>query len=406
MKKANTYKIIGTILVLVSLNCKEEFEIETQGFESVLVVEGTITNQLKYHKIKLSRTFLLESNEQILENNASVIVFDDQQNNYTFTQNTEGTYVSDIEFQAEPNVSYTLEITTENGKQYTSTPTMLTPTSQINNLYPLLIEDNVEILVDSDNTSTNASYFRYEYQETYKVITPHPSIANMDIVNYNDTVAGDITYDIIVTPNLDQTETCFQTKNSLDIIQTTTSELEDNIVLRFPVKKISTLNGIIRDRYSILVKQYVQDIEAYTYYKTINTLGNIGSILSESQPGFAMGNVSSTVSTEEKIIGFFEVSSYSEKRIFLDYSDFNISRPEYLYECNTDTLDYRDNFPPIIDLDRNERLVLYTLVTEHDYRLIYNGNGPIPTDIFTIVNPECGDCTTVATNTQPDFWED
>lgn len=386
-------------IALIVIGCKEPFEIETQEFKSVLVVEATITNELKHQEVKLSRTSALESNEQILENNAIVNVIDDEQNIFSFAQSTEGSYVSDIPFQAEPNVTYTLEITTSNGRQYVSEPTLLTPVSQIDNLYAELIDGtDVKIFVDSNNSTTGARYFRYEYDETYKVVAPKYTNRDIEITNYD---LNTDTYDIIVSDNLDQEEVCFQTKNNLEIIQTTTSELEDNDVLRLPVKKISSSNGVLRDRYSILVKQYIQNIESYTYYKTINELGSIGSLLSENQTGFVLGNVSSTTSTEEKVIGFFEISSYSEKRIYFNYSDFNIPQPSYLYECNVYTLDYNDN--TTLDDDGNDRQALFNLVTVFDYKLVTDNN---TNNLFTIVNQECGDCTSVATNVQPDFWED
>ncbi len=408
------HKFIIIISIFLFYNCTEPFEIKTQDFKSVLVVESVITNQLKRQEVKLSKTFLLEESTETIENFAVVIVKDNQGNNYSFSQNTEGVYVSDIAFQATPNNLYTLEIITNDGKEYNSTPTSLSPTSQIDELYPELVNDSdlgevIEIYVDSDNSNSGAEYFRYEYEETYKIVAPYTSPVELVLSNHDILPDNTVIYDIGFEDSDYEQETCFKTKTNSKIIQTSTNTLLDNIVSRFGIKKISTTSGTIRDRYSILVKQYIQNIEAYTFYKTMAELGNIESILSSNQPGFINGNMFSITNKAERVIGFFEVSSYSEKRIYFDFSDFNITQPDYLYNCTVLTLDYNDTLPSFFDGDPEERERLYSLITASNFQLVVNSNTPplTPTStIFEIVNPECGDCTSVASNIQPDFWED
>ena len=91
---------------------------------------------------------------------------------------------------------------------------------------------------------------------------------------------------------------------------------------------------MIRNRYSILVKQYVQSLAAHTYYETLKEISDNGSILSQTQPGFFRGNISSVDNPREKVIGFFEVSSYSEKRIFFNFSDLFPKTPAPEYKRN------------------------------------------------------------------------
>ena len=401
---------------MVCFNCKEEFEIETQDFESVLVVEATITNELKHQEIKLSRTYLLEESTQILENNANVEIIDNQQNTYTFSQNNDGIYVSDIEFQAEPNIAYKLLITTNNGKDYSSNEQLLTPISQIDNLYAELVNDEengqgVQVFVDSDNSNAEAEYFRYEYEETYKIVAPNTYPFEITFSNYVEigTFIGiTVFYDIGFIPKTQEEETCFVSDLNKGIIQTFTSDLSENNVSRLPIRFIPEEKGsdvsdisIIRDRYSILVKQYVQNTEAYTFYKTISDLGNNESVLSENQPGFVQGNLMSLNTNKEKIVGFFEVSSVSKRRIFFNYSEFNIPQPDYFYECDLQELDYNDNTPPLGDDDANERYLMYHLVTRKGYELVEYSE-----DIYTLARQECVNCTSVGSNIQPDFWED
>jgi len=45
------------MISFITNSCIEPFEFETIDFEDTLVIEATITNELKYHEINLTRTF-------------------------------------------------------------------------------------------------------------------------------------------------------------------------------------------------------------------------------------------------------------------------------------------------------------------------------------------------------------
>jgi len=79
------------------------------------------------------------------------------------------------------------------------------------------------------------------------------------------------------------------------------------------------------NRYSIFVKQYVQNFAAHTFYQTLKDISGSESILSQTQPGFFAGNIKSDDNPNEKVIGFFDVSSVSNKRIFFNFSDLLFS---------------------------------------------------------------------------------
>ena len=422
-------------LYLINIGCIEKLPLETQEFESVLVIEGTITNEFKRQTIKLSRTFLLEEqSEQVIENDATVTITDSQLNSYAFVQNSLGDYVSIIEFQAQPDIIYNLEITTSNGGIYKSLNTELTPISQIDELYAEYVDENngpgVQVFLDSDNQSTNAHFFRYEYEETYKIVPPLYLPIEAVFSNYQEFVGLDIIvlYDTAIINRQQEEQTCYATVTNKNIIQNSTNNLNESIVMRFPVRFISEEKGdepieqdeiednktlddisILRDRYSILVKQYVQSQESHAYYNTINQLGDNENILSENQPGFVQGNIYALNNPEEKVIGFFDVSSVSEKRIFFDATDFNLQTPRYIYECIEKEYDYNDNsivdanMPPPPDI--NERREIYRLKTDFNYHITEDPR-PIGESNWRVANPECCDCTSVGSNIQPDFWED
>ncbi|WP_339633819.1 DUF4249 domain-containing protein [Bizionia echini] len=417
MKWSAIYLILICSATILLSNCREPFEPDSINFLDALVVESTITNELKHHEVKLSRTYELGNFEQIFEDNANVRVEDSNNNIYNFSLSGNGIYVSDNQFQDIEGVTYTLNITTQDGKEYRSSNVAMTAISDITTLYAEIeTRDNgdqgIQVMVDNINTTSEAKYFRYEFEETYKVIAPNWNLFEAVITNYSVASNGDsVEFDTEFVERTQEEEICFISESSVGILQTSTNDLNENSIERFPIKFIELEARYLRDRYSILVKQYVQSLEAYTFYDIINQLGENESILSQTQPGYVLGNVTSLNNIEEKVIGFFEVSSVSEKRIFFNYADFNLPKPEYVYDCELLELDYTINAtcgpcsPPI----RNERREIYRLLTtfqEENYNYLItevplNING-----IWKLTNPECGDCTTIGTNVEPEFWED
>ena len=383
--------------LLLSTACTEAFDIETIDYESVLVVESTITDEKKHQVVKLSRTTTLENSGVLLEDNAKVIVEDSDGNSFTFSQDFDsGNYVSDIEFQAFANTNYTLKINTQDGKNYNSTSVILPSTVEMDKVYaePATAngEEGIHILVDTYDVTGNAKYFRYEFEETYKIVAPNPSRYVSEIVNHNP-VNG--TYDIILTQREPEI-VCYASDISTGIIQTATNNLSEDKVFRFPVQFISKKNPVIQSRYSILVKQYVQSLESYTFYKTIKELGSVESLLSQGQPGYVAGNMKSGVDPDEKVLGYFEASSTTSKRIYFNYEDFGLEKPPYFVECEVFSLNYA-----LFD-DPDERSIIFNYLTYFNYQVLDLSQETI----YAIVQPECSVCTSFASNIKPDFWVD
>ena len=398
MGTKNLY-IVFFLSILFAVGCTEPFEIESQGYESVLVVESTITDEMKSQIVKLSKTSTLDTNAVLWENNAAVKVLGSNGEDFNFSQDYEtGYYVSDREFSAQPNVSYTLKINTSDGRSYASSEVDLPPSITIDELYTDRIvessqsKDGVEVLVNTNDPSGAAKYFRYEYEETYKVVVPNPSPWTVEIVDY---VAYPKSYRLVLTPR-DPEEICYSTEYSTGIIQTTTTELNENKVFRFPVKYLSKNDSKLRDRYSILVKQYVQSVEAFTFYKILKELGSVGSLLSQGQPGYVAGNITSDANPDDKVLGFFEAASVDSRRIFFNYDDFEFSKPPYFIDCEILRLDYNESSDP------DDRTPLFNYIKYFDYQVITGSD----TGIYRIAQPECSVCTYFSSNIRPDFWED
>lgn len=380
--------LITAIAGLVVYGCVELFEPQSINFENALVIEATITNEMKQQQITLSRTFAFEEEAPKEESNANVMIADDSGNKYVFQETSPGKYTSSVVFAAQPHRNYQLFVTTNDGRSYTSETIGLTNATQIDDLYAKRIttdlgEEGMAIFVDTSDPSSNSTYYRYEYEETYKIVAPNWHIQNL-------VSAVDIGY--ILVRKTTEEHVCYSTDVSTRIIQVNTNGFMEDRVSKFLVRFINRNNYIISHRYTILVRQYVQSFEAYNFMETLNEFSSSESLFSETQAGFLEGNVFSEDNRSEKVLGYFDVSTVSEKRIFFDYTDFfpNERLPPYANKCRIYAPSSRD----LAGFLHNDQV---RYVANNDNPLF--GEGP-----FYIVPRVCGDCTKIGKIEIPGFW--
>lgn len=414
MKTRYNLKTIVALLFLSFISCTEPYQLQTETFEEAFVIEATITNELKKQQIKISKTYKFEENGPSFESGAEVYVEDDLGNQYEFAE-LDNVYESINEFQASPGRQYQLHIITEDGREYTSTKQTLTTINEIENLSTAVVtkedQTGVEIRVNSYDPTGTSKYYRYEYEETSKVIVPKWHPLKAILLDQPRICAGTIApgFETIgFEPRTEEARVCYTTKASDDIFQTSTSANSEDRVSNFPVRFIANTDYTIAERYSILVRQYIQTFEAYTFYKTMKDLSVSESLLSPNQPGFFYGNIKSISNPKEKVIGFFEVASVSSKRIFFNFIDVfpDILPPAYPADCNTyefDSMDFGLNPHPTPEKpcgSGGEGAFLRNQIRTGKL-LFFSVDFPI----FYMVKPVCGDCTSFSSNIEPPFWQ-
>ncbi len=398
LKNTHLTLLIIPVSFVVS-TCVEPFEIEDGSFESVLVVNAILTNEMKQQEILLSRTFSLKAEQQGSpeERNATVRIVDDLQNEYVFQETDPGRYVSTAIFSAQPGRNYRLLIMTSDGRSYASEPNSLTASNPIDKLYAerIINDDGIEgmgIFVDSFDPTGNATFYRYEYKETYKIEAPAWSPWKAVVIQERPPI-------VEAVPKTDLNDRfCYNTKFSKTIIINSTEDLEEDKVDRFLVRFIRSDDFMLRRRYSILVRQYVQSREAKAFYEVLKDFSDPESLFSQTQPGFIVGNVFSADNSQENVLGFFEVSTVSSQRIFFNFRDFFPveALPPYVDECIRFTAQL---YPP-----PDEPSLVNALGPAIDYIFFDFTKGLVPP--FVLVPRVCGDCTVLGSNIVPDFWED
>lgn len=414
MKKRQLLILLLTLPFIIK--CVEPFESATQNFENSLIVQATITNELKNQHVKLGRTYPLEEKEPKNEINASVKVIDNLNNEYLFKGDTLGNYYSINKFAAIADREYQLKITTSDNKAYQSLPTKLTPLSTNLNIEAKkhVNDEGIEgiiILANSIDPTGNSKYYRFSYEETHKIIAPYWSPLDAFGVSPLPTVTPSQSYpfyhEVYTLPRTKEERVCYKTTFSNSILLEETNKYAEDKVTNYPILFIPKSEYKLTHRYSILVHQRVQSFKGYSFYNTLNKLSGQSNIFSQNQPGFINGNLVSTSNPEEKVIGFFEVSSSLSDRIFFAFEDYfpNEPKPKYFTECDVITPDlddksYRANpeFSPLITS------LFYYGMKFYDFNP--PALPPMHNNPYKIVKKECSDCTSVGSNIKPTFWVD
>lgn len=403
-KKLTKYKKMWRTLILlftclIISNCVEEFEIETENFESILVVNTTVTNEVKHQQILLSRTFKFENEGPIVEQGATIKVIEEGNTEYLFKEKTPGTYSSVQKFGAGLGKGYQLSIKTSDGRFYTSDKMTLPQETVIGKVYPKRVFNDkgiegIGIFIDTFDPTANSRYYRYSYDETYKIVAPFWIGTDLEPVFGDD---GRISFNSVARS--EEKKICYNSTTSNSIRVTNTTNFEEDRLTGFLVRFIRPDDIKVANRYSILVQQFVQSREANAFYEVLNNFSESESLFSQIQPGFISGNITSETNPDEKVLGFFDVSSVSTKRIFFDRDDLIKDLPDY-YECT--------RIAPVPPPGGDILPIMASLAVSENVKFlgVANAEEKERGAMFVFVSRECGDCTALGKNKVPDFWVD
>lgn len=413
-------KLVIYITLLFSVSaCIEPFFVETQAFSGVLVVDARLTNEEKQHQVLLSRARPFEQDTITPEKNAQVTIVENSGTVYEFEETSSGTYISNMVFDGKTGQDYQLKITTSNGVSYSSATETMPEKVPIGELEFKretndFGEDGVAVILDNESLGSRPRYFRYDYEENYEIRAPNWDPFKMVIID-SIPCDGDA-YEVGIAPkNSLKGRVCYGKRTSTRIILTATDNLRGNDIAEFRVQFVPRENYILSHRYSILVNQYTQSVDAHSYYEGLEAFSVSENVFSETQPGFLSGNISSETDSEQNVIGYFETAQVSSKRIFFNYKDLFPEEPlpeypiscEFLanpdlvapgYHCSDGAVGFCDGncSSPLIE-QIQAGLIIFAGENEGEFTF----NNPY----FALPTP-CGDCTVYGSDIKPEFWID
>ncbi len=391
-------------LLLVFTDCVEPFDSipslnpEPEA-EDILVVEATITDRVQVQEVRLSigGTFL-DENDPLGVTAGEVSIEVDDGTIIEFSHIGDGVYRSNEVFGAESNNEYQLRVH-YNGDTYISESEELPPIASIEDVYAQRMvnamgTDGVGIFVDA-TVNGNTPLFRYQFEETYKIIAPE--------WNPQDLIFEGVLppYEFRLVQREQEERVCFGIRLSNDIVQSEGQSLQINQLNGILVHFIPKDDPILQHRYSILIRQLSQGVDAFSFYRLLKEQSTSNNVFTDIQPGFIEGNLKNLDDTDELVIGYFEVAQEDTRRLFFNFADIfpGEDAPPYFINCN-----FPSAPPPLtpgLTSPLRDAIASGNFVYAGDNNGRVEGGGP-----YLMVRRPCGDCTALGSNIVPDFWEE
>jgi hypothetical protein len=303
--KSEIYYLVSALLAILTC-CKHPYQTPaTLANNNFLVVNGFINAGTDASTtINLTRTQnLADTGRAVAELNASITLESSGGASYSLQSQGNGDYMAG-HLNLNTTETYRVKIATSNGSNYVSDFVPVKQTPPIDSLSWKQDKD-VSIYVSTHDPANSTLYYRWEYTETWNY-----QAAVTDIWDVNNGL-------IFLQDSTNQSDSCWRTDNSTNIVLSSSVALSKDVISEFPVAVIPQNDEKISDRYSILVRQYALTPEAYQFHLTLqkNTqqLGN----LFDPQPSQLIGNIHCLTNPNEPVIGFVSASSAQEKRIFI-----------------------------------------------------------------------------------------
>lgn len=361
---------------LCCIACRESYQLpDTQRNINILVVEGHLDNGGEQTIIRISRAVNIEDSALVKpETGAQVSVSNGSGPGFTFTEQAPGIYV--FNRLTLTGGDYRLRITARDGKQYASEMLPVKDAPEIDSLSWRRTEDGVKILVNTHDPANKSRYYRWEYEETWALISEYPSLFEFR--------------DMRVQPRADPNTVmfCWAPEKSTRVITGSSAKLSDDVISMLPVAEVPSGSIKLAVRYSLLVKQFALTDEAYSYWDILKSnTEQLGSLF-DPQPSQLQSNIRCITHPGEQVIGFVSAGKVTEKRIFITRTEVNPW--SYIPPCKEITVpsdSVRFYFGPSN---------MYTPTTE--WRV-----GNLLVGYYASTTP-CADCTSIGSNIRPSFW--
>ncbi len=408
MLRVGHRKILFVIAVLALCTCIDPYTPDLSGYESLIVVDGLITDANESYEVKLSRTFQQQTSQPPAITDATVFITDDIGNKFSLHNAGNGIYKTDsTEFKGIPGRTYTLNIVTNEGNVYESEQCLMQSVPDIDSLYYAKdqafvnngteSDQGVSIYLDSKRGDIN-TYYRWDYEETWKFKVPFP--AKSTYINEKT-----------IIPIYDVKDFCWKTNKSGEIIIRSSNTGVADQIKREPICFISSAKSDrLTVQYSILIKQYSISKNEYDFWDNLKRL-SLGGDIFAAQPYSVTSNIHCVSNSKERILGYFRVSSVKQKRINLSFREINdLDLPLFHYDCvriQTEPMDYCPNNPVISKPPTWDEL--YQMWVNSKYTFVEPlYSNPITGKLakLNFTRPDCADCELTGTRKKPDFWID
>ncbi len=323
--------ITGVLLFGLLQACIEDFRVTFPIKESILIVEGTLTDQPIEQFVSLKTTQTrLDSAKFFPVLDASVeIRIDDKDGILLVDKFKKGEYYLPINFKPKPKTNYKLRITTKEGKKYESSNEMLAISPKIENAK--IIYQNDGIL--KGNVFEPAHYIYIDTQDekginnnyvwTWKVWERQPYCISCNLggpYGFNTRTRKWECFVGLSEKGFDyQCDTpCWDIFYSPEL-----NVLGDKYIDGNPIKDrlIAKVPYIQYDGALVEITQQCVSEAGYRYLRLLIEQGQNTGTLADTPPAALVGNIRNIDNSNEPVAGVFIVSGTEKKLVWLDRKD-------------------------------------------------------------------------------------
>jgi Domain of unknown function (DUF4249) len=375
------------LLIITAPMCRKSFEPkEIKVATHMLAIDGVINvgaNSSSQFVLTRSRS-LLDSVTDQPELGADVTINGAAGTSYPLIDTgANGIYVSEP-LNLDPGQKYQLLVTTSEGSKYMSdmvTPKLSAPIDSVNwdlTQDPSFGTEVMNVYVNSHDPTNSTKFYRWDYLETWQHVSFYETFWALN---------GNLEYGLFPSQT---THTCWSTALSTSIYLGTTITLSSDVISQIKVATITKDDPKLDIRYSMLVRQYPLDQEAYTYWLNIQKNSQSLGGLFDPLPGQVPGNIHGVTNSKDPVFGYVSACSVGEKRIFIDNSQL----PGWQSKPNA-------NCPITLIPPPDPNNVVYWNYPDTSYQLYYYASG-----IMFITYKRCLDCRyQTGTILKPAFWQ-
>lgn len=390
-------------LIFLLTTCIDPFTPKLDKYESLMVVDGLITDENASNYVRIYRTTQTPNELPEMIISAAVSISDDIGNQYYLEEVDAGVYKTDsLQFRGQVGRTYTLHITTPDGKVYLSDPSLMYEVSAIDDLYYTKdkvvtdtgdVHEGLRILIDSREKS-GSNYYRWTYNEWWKFSIPTPK--NYVYIDENNIY-------FIDAENI----TCWKNHKSDEImVQSVATSGAGSQIIDKPILFIpSAESNRLLIQYYVEVSQLSISEKEYEFWRQLNETSQSGGDIFDKQPYTVISNLHSTNDPTERVLGYFQVSGVKRINRYITRDEIkSLELDLYKYDCNLTLIGPMD-FPPFevpITFDQ-----IYLMYVGAGYTFIspsYNEFGAL--ERLAFADRYCADCSLSGNPNRPDFWVD
>jgi hypothetical protein len=318
------------IILLLPISCIEPYKIDLPQGEQILTVDGFVTTDPGPHVIRLTRSDTYGSVFQGLIRPVSQanVVIRDNEGNVTFLEEIieRGAYQTPVDFRARVGISYTLLITLQGGKSYTSLPEKVESVPEILDLSYSSVGFNTEDrLLDKSGARIFAHFKDPGDQTNYYYwrmgLRDYVLVANPELYRLPDTHP--------TNPRGSAPKDCcaicyLQERSRFQRFSIASDEAFNGLPQRLPIAFIEDDGLRFKQAYRAEILQMSVSANAHRFLRLVEQQTSLTGSVFDSPPANIRGNMISLDDPDEIVLGYFLAAGVSKKEVYIKPENLEI----------------------------------------------------------------------------------